>query len=94
MASWQEPVIDLLQKFGDNPASLWPLLEILTVLPEEVNSRFLRLGANRRQNIVTNFTNNGNGVLEFLVCIHIIDILPFFTFIVTNKMFIFSRLRV
>ncbi|XP_001602761.1 transportin-3 [Nasonia vitripennis] len=74
MASWQEPVIDLLQKFGDNPASLWPLLEILTVLPEEVNSRFLRLGANRRQNIVTNFTNNGNGVLEFLtVCLKNID---------------------
>jgi transportin-3 len=73
MASWVEPVIDLIQKFGDNVASLWPLLEILTVLPEEVNSRFLRLGANRRQQITTNFTTNGNSVLEFLVNVSIIN---------------------
>ena len=67
MASWQEPVIDLIQKFGGEVASLWPLLEILTVLPEEVNSRFLKLGTNRRQHISANFAANGNSVLEFLV---------------------------
>lgn len=67
MATWQDPVSDLFQKFADNEASLWPLLEILTVLPEELNSRFLRLGANRRQELVTNFTYNKERVLEFLV---------------------------
>lgn len=69
MASWQDPVIDLVQKFGNNEESLWPLLEILIVLPEEINSRFLRLGDNRRQQITDNFTRNGNCVLEFFVSI-------------------------
>ncbi|XP_014226536.1 transportin-3 [Trichogramma pretiosum] len=66
MATWQEPVMDLLKKFGENSESLWPLLEILIVLPEEVNSRFLRLGANRRQQIIHNFHSNGDAIMLFL----------------------------
>ncbi|TFX17709.1 hypothetical protein DEO08_26455, partial [Escherichia coli] len=42
MSSWQKPVVDLINKFGTSTANLWPLLEILTVLPEEANSRSLR----------------------------------------------------
>jgi len=42
MSSWQKPVIDLINRFGGNTTNLWPLLEIMTVLPEEVNSRSLR----------------------------------------------------
>ncbi|XP_058793421.1 transportin-3 isoform X2 [Phymastichus coffea] len=67
MPTWQNPIIDLIQKFGNNPASLWPLLEILTVLAEEVHSRFLRLGTNRRQEIVSHFCSHGNSLLEFLL---------------------------
>lgn len=42
MSSWQKPVVDLINRFGGNTAHLWPLLEIMTVFPEEVNSRSLR----------------------------------------------------
>lgn len=42
MSSWQNPVVDLINRFGGNTTNLWPLLEIMTVLPEEVNSRSLR----------------------------------------------------
>lgn len=42
MSSWQKPVVDLINRFGGSTASLWPLLEVMTVLPEEVNSRSLR----------------------------------------------------
>lgn len=42
MSSWQKPVVDLINRFGGSTVYLWPLLEILTVLPEEVNSRSLR----------------------------------------------------
>ncbi|KAJ8673318.1 hypothetical protein QAD02_004580 [Eretmocerus hayati] len=66
MASWKEPLLDLFQKFGNRDEGVWPLLEILIVLPEEVSSRYLRLGSNRRQDIVNNFTANGDRVLEYL----------------------------
>lgn len=42
MSSWQKPVVDLINRFGGSTVYLWPLLEMLTVLPEEVNSRSLR----------------------------------------------------
>lgn len=80
MATWQSPVMHLIQNFGNNDASLWPLLEILTVLPEEVNSRFLKLGANRREQIVMNFANNGDCLLEFLVSI--LKVLKYFVLII------------
>lgn len=46
MTSWQKPVVDLINRFGASTTNLWPLLEILTVLPEEANSRSLRYGLN------------------------------------------------
>lgn len=46
MTSWQKPVVDLINRFGASTSNLWPLLEILTVLPEEANSRSLRYGLN------------------------------------------------
>lgn len=42
MQSWQKPIVDLINRFGTSTANLWPLLEILTVLPEEASSRSLR----------------------------------------------------
>ncbi|KMQ93334.1 transportin-3 [Lasius niger] len=41
MQSWQKPIVDLINRFGTSTANLWPLLEILTVLPEEASSRSL-----------------------------------------------------
>lgn len=64
MSTWSSPVSYLINHFG--PANLWPLLETLTVLPEEVNSRTLRLGSNRRQDIIQDFQDSSPAVLQFL----------------------------
>lgn len=70
MSSWQSPVVDLINKFGGNQSSLWPLLEVMTVLPEEINSRFLRLGANRRQYVLMDLSNAVDTVIKFLsICL-------------------------
>jgi len=65
MSTWQKPVVDLISKFGQT--NVWPLLEILTVLPEEVNSRLLRLGANRRLEVMKELGTTAPTVTEFLV---------------------------
>uniref|UniRef100_A0A1B6FRA0 Transportin-3 n=1 Tax=Cuerna arida TaxID=1464854 RepID=A0A1B6FRA0_9HEMI len=54
MPTWQKPVLDLINQF--NARAVSPLLEVMTVLPEEVNSRTLRLGANRRQQVLQELT--------------------------------------
>lgn len=49
MVSWKTPVQDIISRLGATSAhSLLVLLELLHVLPEELGSRSLRLGANRR----------------------------------------------
>ncbi|XP_076655817.1 transportin 3 [Halictus rubicundus] len=65
MSSWQKPVVDLINRFGGSTSNLWPLLEVMTVLPEEVNSRSLRLGANRRQHILQELNASADTVTEF-----------------------------
>ncbi|XP_055932658.1 transportin-3-like [Argiope bruennichi] len=55
MATWKSPVNDLIARFGNSIQHVSTLLEILTVLPEEINSRHLRLGANRRNQVNENF---------------------------------------
>ncbi len=50
MPEWKGFVADLIARFGQSRPFV--LLEILVVLPEEVNSRHLRLGANRREEII------------------------------------------
>ncbi|CAB3372965.1 Hypothetical predicted protein [Cloeon dipterum] len=64
MTSWQNPIEDLIHKYSQT--NMWPLLEILTVLPEEVNSRLLRLGANRRNEVTAELSNHSKIVLEYL----------------------------
>ncbi|XP_031829291.1 transportin 3 isoform X2 [Nomia melanderi] len=65
MSSWQKPVVDLINRFGGSTNNLWSLLEVMTVLPEEVNSRSLRLGANRRQHILQELNASADTVTEF-----------------------------
>lgn len=45
------------------------LIEILTVLPEEVHSRSLRIGANRRTEIIEDLAYYSGTVVTLLVCI-------------------------
>ncbi|XP_014470428.1 PREDICTED: transportin-3 [Dinoponera quadriceps] len=66
MSSWQKPVVDLINRFGGSTVYLWPLLEMLRVLPEEVNSRSLRLGANHRQHILLELKASADILTEFL----------------------------
>lgn len=40
MPSWQRATLDLINRFSQS--HLWPLLEVLTVLPEELESRSVR----------------------------------------------------
>lgn len=68
MPTWQKPVVDLINKFSQG--NVWPLLEILTVLPEEVNARSLRLGANRRDEVMQELASTSKTVTEFLVSLN------------------------
>ncbi|KAJ8032102.1 Transportin-3 [Holothuria leucospilota] len=49
MVEWKNSPNFIIQKFSSNTASIPVLLELLTVLPEEVHSKNLRLGMNRRE---------------------------------------------
>ena len=55
------------------------LLEVLTVLPEEVNSRSLRLGANRRAEILDDLTAACPVILQLLVTAPIFSPIIVFT---------------
>uniref|UniRef100_A0A4W3H4Q8 Transportin 3 n=1 Tax=Callorhinchus milii TaxID=7868 RepID=A0A4W3H4Q8_CALMI len=61
MASWKGCVQMLIEK-----SSLCFLLEILTVLPEEVHSRSLRIGANRRTEIIEDLAYSSSTVVSLL----------------------------
>lgn len=67
MSSWKDPVLSIIEKLSKKSDSIWPLLEILTLIPEEVDSRHLRLGANRREEIHKQLKTNSNTVMEFLI---------------------------
>ncbi|XP_052902812.1 transportin-3 isoform X1 [Anopheles moucheti] len=66
MSSWQKPVATLLQRFSSNPNMMYALIELLTLIPEEVNSRHLRLGANRRKEILLDLEADSTLVGEYL----------------------------
>uniref|UniRef100_A0A2P2I2C8 Transportin-3-like n=1 Tax=Hirondellea gigas TaxID=1518452 RepID=A0A2P2I2C8_9CRUS len=53
MASWEDPFGDLVRDFGleGTRTNLIPLLEVLIALPEELNSRQLKLGQKRREHM-------------------------------------------
>ncbi|XP_014219143.1 transportin-3 isoform X1 [Copidosoma floridanum] len=67
MATWEHPIRDLFEKFGNDPEYQWTLLEILTVLPEEMDPRYLRLGENRRKEIIKHFEFYCDIVLQYLI---------------------------
>ncbi|XP_031340028.1 transportin-3-like isoform X1 [Photinus pyralis] len=64
MPNWTQPLYDLINKFSQT--NVWPLLEILTVLPEELEGRSVRLGENRRTEILDNLKLCSPTVNEFL----------------------------
>lgn len=64
MPMWQRASLDLISRFSQT--NIWPLLEVLTVLPEELESRSLRLGENRRIEVMEDFKACAPTVNEFL----------------------------
>ncbi|XP_058453992.1 transportin-3 isoform X2 [Malaya genurostris] len=67
MSSWRKPVVTLLERFSNNPNMMYAVIELLTLIPEEINSRYLRLGANRRKDILTELETDSNLVGEYLL---------------------------
>lgn len=67
MSSWRKPVVTLLERFSSNPNMMYALIELLTLIPEEINSRYLRLGANRRKDVLTELENDSNLVGDYLL---------------------------
>ncbi|KAK8723733.1 hypothetical protein OTU49_011517 [Cherax quadricarinatus] len=68
MASWEDPIGDLITQFGpmSNTPNLVPLLEVLIALPEELHSRQLRLGLNRRKQLDDYFRRKVPSIVELL----------------------------
>uniref|UniRef100_A0A7N8Y0K7 Transportin 3 n=1 Tax=Mastacembelus armatus TaxID=205130 RepID=A0A7N8Y0K7_9TELE len=66
MASWKGCVHTLIEKYNNDISSMPFLIEILTVLPEEVHSRSLRIGANRRTEIIEDLAYYSSTVVTLL----------------------------
>lgn len=66
MGSWQKPIEGLLEKFTASPDSIQPLLLTLAFIPEEIDARYLRLGDNRRKQVLKELEMSSPVVLGFL----------------------------
>lgn len=64
MPSWQNCINDLIKSFSSK--NDFALLEILTVLPQEIDSSNLKLGQNRREDIKRELRSNSSIVMLFL----------------------------
>lgn len=64
MTTWKSAIPDLINKFS--ASNLYTLVILMRVLPEEINSRALRLGANRRQEVISELSSQSLSVIEFL----------------------------
>jgi len=65
MPEWKNAVPELMQKLSEIESML-TLLEVLMLLPEEVDSRHLRLGANRRQEVKDELQKSSSALSQFL----------------------------
>uniref|UniRef100_A0A8D8ZEZ3 Transportin-3 n=1 Tax=Cacopsylla melanoneura TaxID=428564 RepID=A0A8D8ZEZ3_9HEMI len=63
MSAWEKPIVHIIEQLS-HKGSILALLEVLTVLPEEVN--VLKLGKNRRQEFEEELKSASAIVLEFL----------------------------
>jgi len=64
--SWADPYGQLLHLFGQDGRHWWPLLEIFSFIPEEVYSRKLHLGDNRRKQILNQLKEVAPTILAFI----------------------------
>jgi transportin-3 len=66
MNTWTNPIYSYLNQCNDIPHLI--LLEILKVFPEEVDTKSIRLGANRRNEIENELSNCARLLNDYLVC--------------------------
>ncbi len=66
MNSWQNPVPEIIQRFSKPPDRMHALIEFLTILPEEINNKRLKLGQNRRDQLRSIFSNSSSYIIQFL----------------------------
>jgi len=65
MPEWKNSVPELMTKMN-SMSTMLTLLEVLMVLPEEVDSRHLRLGANRRQEVKDELKKSSDALSQLL----------------------------
>ena len=53
-------------RFTKPPDRMNALIEFLTILPEEINNKRLKLGQNRRDHLKNLFSNSSGYIIEFL----------------------------
>ena len=66
MPEWTNALSELMAKLSGSPATVPALLEVLLLLPEEVDSRHLRLGSNRRSQIKQMLSLSAPHIAQFL----------------------------
>lgn len=66
MSSWENPVPEIIQRFAKPPDRMEALIEFLTILPEEINNKRLKLGQNRRDQLKKVFSNSSAYIIQFL----------------------------
>lgn len=66
MASWKGGLSSLIQEFGNNTHHWTFLVEFLSVLPEEINSRHIRIGDNRRNELLDEMTQASPLLVQLL----------------------------
>ena len=66
MPEWADAIAELMAKLSGGGETVGALLEVLLLLPEEVDSRHMRIGANRRAQIKQLLTASAPHVTQFL----------------------------
>ena len=66
MATWKNASSELITHFGNDSKNWHFLIELLIVMPEEINSRALKLGENRRKEITDELTQAAPLMLQLL----------------------------
>jgi len=67
---WTTPVNDLVQKFSTKLEHFSILLEILMIMPEELENEILRIGVNRRNEVIASFTSAATVVFDLMMKCH------------------------
>lgn len=66
MVEWKDAVGDLISRLACDANSMTILIDILTVLPEEIDSPHFKLGSNRRREIADEMRKSGAMVFSLL----------------------------